>query len=688
MDYEASQSEAEQPEVSEARAALVKEWCARVKEGKAHPPTARAFKQMKKNQEFAAYGAEKDWVAADKYVVPIINRHINQAVAQLYAKNPTAVAKRRKKLLYQNWDGRPDSLQMAMEGMAMGDPVAAMTIQEVQAGEQYKLMTDRLGRTVEILWDYYTGEQSQNFKQQLKGAVRRTKVCKVAYIKIGFQRALEPRPEVSARIEDVTSKIAAVERILKDVAGGELDEQSARMEELRTLLADLKNQEMMVVREGVVFDFPRSHEIIIDPACRHLKTFAGARWIAHEFEMTAEEIEETYKAKVKGAGATAYRSDGEVYEASAPGKDEKVVYRVYEIQDKRNRQTLTVCEGHKDFLREPAAPDCDIDRFWTVFALVFNEIEHDEDMYPPSDVELARHIQLEYNRSREALRQHRIAARPYYVTAGSMDADELKKLQNHADHEIVKVPSMGDGQSIEQILQRGPTAPIDPNLYEVEMHFNDLLRVVGAQEANLGGTSDSTATESSIAEQSRSASLADNVDDLDELLSDVAKAFGQIALIELSKETVVEIVGPGAVWPEMRMTREEVAKDLLLEIKAGSSGRPNRAADLANLERAMPIVMQLPGVQPRPYAERYSYLLDIDPEEGYAAGLPSMTAMNAMAARPPQAPGGAPQVGTGDPATDPNQQGAQGAQNAPGPGGNERPPGAQPAYPAPAPPIA
>lgn len=673
--------DAEQPEVDPARAALVKEWCARVKSGKEHPATARAFRQMKKNQELAAHGAEKAWVDADKYVVPIINRHINQAVAQLYAKNPTAVAKRRKKLLYQNWDGRPDSLQMAMEGMAMGDPNAAAVVQEVAAGEQYKLMTDRLGRTVEILWDYYTGEQSQNFKQQLKAAVRRTKVCKVAYIKIGFQRALEPRPEISARIEDVTSKIAAVERILKEVAAGDIDEQSARMAELKSMLADLRNQEMMVVREGVVFDFPRAHEIIVDPACRHLKTFSGARWIAHEFEMTADEIEETYKVKVSGA-ATAYRSDGAVYEPLAPGKDERVVYRVYEVQDKRNRQTLTICEGHADFLREPAAPDCDIDRFWTIFALVFNEIEHDEELYPPSDVELAKHIQSEYNRSREALRQHRIAARPYYVHDGSLDEEELRKVQNHADHEIVKVPSLGDGQTIESKLQRGPTAPIDPNLYEVEMHFNDLLRVVGAQEANLGGTSDSTATESSIAEQSRSASLADNVDDLDELLSDLAKAFGHIALIELSKETVVEIVGPGAVWPEMRMTREEVAKDLLLEIKAGSSGRPNRAADLANLERAMPIVMQLPGVQPRPYAERYSNLLDIDPEEGYAAGLPSMTAMNAMVGK------AATQPGTGDPATDPAQQGGQGAQNAPGPGGNERPPGAQPAYPAPAPPIA
>lgn len=683
MEDEAMQPDApepaEQPEIDPAEANLVKEWLARVKEAKKHEPTAKAFDRMKENMAFAARGADKEWIEAKKYVVPIINRHINQAVAQLYAKNPTAVVKRRKKLLYKLWDGRPDTLQAAMEGAVLGDPNAAALVQEVQAGEQYKLMIDRMSRTIEALWDYYTGEQSGNFKQQLKAMVRRAKVCGVGYIKIGFQRALEARPEISMKIEDVTSKITTVEGILKDVAEGEIDAESARMAELKTLLDDLRNQEMMVVREGIVFDFPRANEIIVDPSCRHLKTFAGARWIAHEFDMTAEEIEDTYKIEV--SGAVAYRTDGVVYGERTPAKTGKVVHKVYEVQDKRNRQCLTICEGHPGFLKPPASPYCEVERFWTVFPLVFNEIEHDEEMYPPSDVELARHIQLEYNRSRESLREHRIAARPYYVQDGTMDEVELAKLASHAAHEIIKVPSLGDGQTIESKLQRGPTAPIDPNLYETEMHFTDLLRVVGAQEANLGGTSDSTATESSIAEQSRSASLADNVDDLDELLTDVAKTFGQVALIELSKETVVEIVGPGAVWPEMKQTREEVAKDLLLEIKAGSSGRPNKAADLANLERAMPIVMQMPGMQPKPYGDKYALLLDVDPEEGYAAGLPSMTAMNAMAAKM-----GAAQPGTGDPATDPAQQGAQGAQNAPNP--QQAPPGPQPAYPAPQPGVA
>ena len=42
--------------------------------------------------------------------------------------------------------------------------------------------------------------------------------------------------------------------------------------------------------------------------------------------------------------------------------------------------------------------------FFNIFPLVFNEIENDEEIYPLSDVWIARHMQFEYNRSREGLR--------------------------------------------------------------------------------------------------------------------------------------------------------------------------------------------------------------------------------------------------------------------------------------------
>lgn len=656
------------------------------------------FKQMRRNQQLAKDGADEAWVKGQNFVVPILNRHINQAVAQLYAKNPTAVAKRKRKLLYSVWDETPESYQQAMlsyqtaqmvlanpEVQKMGaltgqpvsaemilaqqDPQALAILAEVEQVKQHNILLDRMGKTMELLWRYFTDEQAAGFKAQMKAVVRRAKVTKVGYVKLCFQRALQPSPEIGAEIDDATSMVASMEALATRAAEGKIEPDSPRAGELDALARDLTQREELVVREGPVFDFPRSDEILVDPACRQLKTFAGARWIAHYFDMTPERVLEVYKVDIKAGGYTP-RSETErgpderTDESKARGEEGKTLCRVYEIQDRKNGQFLTIAEGYPTFLRPPAEPDVRIERFFTVFPLVFNEIEHAKEIYPPSDVELAVHIQDEYNRSRQGLREHRRANRPYWVTpAGALEKQDKDRLGNHDSHEVIEVKGLKPGQPVDQILQRGPTTPIDPAQYDVSTIFQDMLRTVGSQDAQFGATGGATATESSIAESNRNVMVADNVDDLDELLTDLARATGQLMLFELGPDIVKEICGPAAVWPEQRPTREEIAKELQLEIRAGSSGRPNQAADLAKWERATPLLLQVPGINPRVVVERIGELLEIDIQELYAEGMPSLTALNAMAGRPTTQPMG------GDPQSDPAAQGPRGAANAPaGPG--------------------
>jgi hypothetical protein len=107
-----------------------------------------------------------------------------------------------------------------------------------------------------------------------------------------------------------------------------------------------------------------------------------------------------------------------------------------------------------------------------------------------------------------------------------------------------------------------------------------------------------------------------------------------------------------------------------LKVRAGSSGRPNQAAQLANMERGMPYMIQLPGVNPYPLARRYSELLEIDLDDIVLEGVPSIQAMNAQVGKGPmQGAGGA---------NDPNAQGSAGSMNAQSTQVNE--PGAQPSY--------
>lgn len=661
----------EPPVVDEARAALLARHLKEVQEAEAHH--APAFKEMRESQDFATFGADKKWVKANKYRVPIISRHINQEVATLYARNPRVVFKRKRKLMYSLWDGRSDSLEYAVMQAQTGDPESIALLTEVVSVRRFEKMLDRMGQTAEILWTYFLNEQSANYKQQIKAMVRRAKVCKVAYIKLGYQRIMQERPEIVAKIEDTTRKLNEVENLAQQMADGAIQPTDAKAEELRLLLKDLQAQKDLIVREGPVLDFPKSTAVIIDPNCVHLKSLAGAEWISFSYDLTCDQIFSIYGVRVhepQAPQAGAKISERKATGSKKPGPNK---HRVHEKWDKRTQQVMTICEGWPDFLKEPASPDAPIERFFPLFPLVFNEVEHDEMLYPPSDPEQARFIQEEYNRSREALRQHRIAARPYYVEGGRLSTEDKANLADHGDHEVITIGALAANEDINKLLMRGPTANIDPNLYETEIHFNDLLRVLGTQEANLGGNSGGTATESSIAENSRDKSDSSNVDDLDEMLTEVSRSAIEMMFLNTAKSTVVEIVGEGAVWPDMPETREAAAKELSLEVEAGSSGRPNQAADMANLERATPLLIQTPGVNPTPIARRLAALIDIDPEELVADGNPSITAMNAILSK-----AAAAQPGTGDPATDPNQQGQQGQQNAPAP--QAPAPGGQPAY--------
>ena len=653
---------------------LVARWMKRIEA--AEKKWKPVFDRMRKCQQIATHGAYKEWLEGDvRYVAPILNRHINQAVAQLYAKNPQAVATARKKMLHTVWDGTQEQLVNTEALAMMGDGAAAALIpaigQDIAQAQAAENLAEQMAKTLTILHEYEIDEQPYDFKVQLKSLVRRTKVNGVGYVDLAFVREMDGmRPETTARLEDTQAKLAEIQRRMEELIEPDSDDDlESERAQLQSMIADIQNNPDRVAREQVIYDYPRSTEILLDPNTRHLKSLLGCGWLARIHDLTCEEIEDIYKVDIKDNLEENTRAAYAMMGEKAEGERK---YRVYEIQDKTLTQRLTVCRGYAGFLKRPAEPDIWLERFFSIFPLVFNEIENDEEIYPPSDVWIAKHTQFEYNRSREGLREHRVAARPYWLTQrGRLDQTTQDRLKNHAAHEIVEVNPGEPGEPLAAVVQAGPTAPIDPNLYDTGPIFDDLQRSVGSQEANLGGTSGATATESSISESSRQSTLSDNVDDLDDMLTALAMETGKVLFMHMSKERVLQIVGPGAKWPDFPVSRREAADDISMKIRAGSSGRPNQAAELANIERAWPALSQLPGINPKPLAAKYADLLEIDLSELLEQGALSIVAKNAMLSKPPAPPSG----------TVPAAQGPQGGGNTPAP----PPPSdqGQPAFPAP-----
>jgi hypothetical protein len=642
-----------------ARAALVKDWIDKVLRAKKH--WKKPFDRMREDMDFYM---GKQWSSSDtddRYVANIVQRHVAQRVSQMYAKNPKFTAKRRDTLDFAVWDGEMSSIQnvqtvmMASDQTGMPpDPMALQLVEDIKQGYDKRRMLEKVAKTMEIVAHHQIQEQQPVFKGQMKQLVRRTCVTGVGFLKLGYNRVMEKRPEDVEKITDITEQITMIERLTADRTDAIFTDEDKRLEQLRLMLKDLQAKQDVIVREGVVFDFPLSPTIIPDTKCRQLNGFVGAEWVAQEFILDVEEVKEIYKVDL-GKAFTAYQDPN-----GGAGDDDRKSVVVWEIYSKKDGLLYVVADGYHEFLKEPAAPPLALERFWPFFSLIFNEVESDKDIYPPSDVRLLMPVQREYNRARQSLREHRFANRPAYATYdGALSEKDIINLQSHPANAVIRLNNLNPGQAVNSILQPIQHSPIDAALYDTSMLLDDMMRLVGSQEANLGGTGGSTATEVSVAEGSRMSSLSSNVDDIEDFLSDLARATGQVLLLEMDEMTVKKIAGPGAVWPHL--TSAEVAQELFLEVEAGSNGRPNKAIQIQNFERLAPTLLQIPGISPEWLAREAIKRLDdgMDVKDAIASGLQSIVAMNSAKS--------VTQSGMGDPATDPAMQGGAGAMNAPAP---------------------
>ncbi|UQD96097.1 hypothetical protein [Bradyrhizobium japonicum] len=543
------------------------------------------------------------------------------------------------------------------------------------------IMLDKLARTLQLLYGYEVDNQPHPFKAMMKMTVRRAITTGVGYVKLGFERVMDERPDLEKGIADTNERLATLERLTAQQADEIKDEDDAEAEQLRLLLQDLLKQQNVWVREGLTFDYPLSFNLIPDIKCIELKHWTAADWVAEEFLLSCDEIEEIYGVDVRGHCQEYSNSDtngpdpvamarswaaGDARDGRGYDEKEKRAV-VWEVYCRKDGLVYVLCDGFKDFLREPAGPDVFNERFYPWYALVFNECDDEKELFPPSDVRLMRDMQLEYNRCREGLKEQRIAARPFTaVVSGSLDDEDMTKLTERAANDVVELNALQPNQDIKNLLQAYAGPGIDPNLYEVNPVYEDILRTTGIQEANLGGTSNATATQAQIAEGSRMTSMGSNIDDLNDLLTELARNGGQILLREMSQDRVKKVVGVGAVWPE-GAAAQDISNEVLLEIEAGSMGRPNAAQEVANAQRIYPLLIQLPGIDPEFLAKDLLRRLDdrLDLTEAFKSSMPSIVAMNGMASKPTM-PGAGMGPGAG--------AGPQGAMNAampdgPAPGG-------------------
>jgi len=655
-------------EVAEARAAEVQRIIGSVRDDLKH--WEYAFARMRHWRKFARgyqwpNNDREDMSNPDRqYVVNITHRHIQQRTAALYAKNPRFRWRKAKKLLTRLWDGTRQQLEVALATMSgqetMMDPAAAqMILADAQRAREISTRDEKYGETLSILYEHQIREQTYPTKMMMKKQVRSALICGAAYIKQTFQRATQLSPDGEQAIADHMNRLAEIERLARDYDHGDFTETDAEMEQLRQLIASIEREEQVIVREGLALDYPDSLNIIPDRDLEYLPGFIGCSRVTEQYCLSPDQIKKIYRVDI-----------GDGYKPYIQNDPDQVVppkktARVWEVWDRSTGLVCTVCDGFDDYLVEPSSPDAYTDRFFPWFVLAPNALDGADDPFPASDVELIMSQQMELNRAGEALRDHRYAARPGHVSGRNISDSDAERISARAAHDVITIESLAPGEKIGDLFQSFPASPIDPNLYHTGNAFQDILRAVGTQEANLGGASGATATESSIAEGSRQSVLSSMMDEFDDLLTAMARAGGQILLSEMSPQQVFDIVGPGAMWEPQ--TRDQIAKEIELEVVAGSSGLPNQAVEVQIMERIFPLLIQMPNVDPEWALRRLLKTLDdrMNADDAIKMGELSVMALNGQlqgAANRGASPMAAQQGGSNAPQPEmPQQQGPQAA---------------------------
>lgn len=715
-----TEPEAEQ---TEADRKLVLRILAAIKEDKKHHE--KAFKRMKRDMFVAFHGREESWNELN-YKANIVGRHVKQKTASLYAKNPKATAKRAERLDFALWDETQQSLMLAMQtiqtGLAIAQQHAAASqlaaaptaemggappmpgadpampppmghngpppgmelpppemppgfeearaiVADFQQGMERRRNIDKVGKTLEVLFAKALREQKPiDFKGGMKQVVRRAITACVGYVELGFQREYGPRPGMTERLADARTRLDHISNLAASVEAGDIDQTDAEMAELQASIAALEGEPEVVIREGLIFDYPRSTKVIPDKLCKTLVGFIGARRLTIEYEYTKDEVKELFDVDIKkfkgyttegkGIGEVAgdfFDEDGDSAEAH---RETGGLVRVWKHYDKPSGLVYYVADGYPKFLREPAAPDVFVEDFWPVYAVTFNEVESEDELFPLSDVSLMLDMQREHNRSRQGKREHRDAARPRWGYAkGSIVDEDIAKIGKVKAFEAIPL-NIDPQTELKKILQAFPVPGVDPNLYDTNETFADQQLVVGSNEAQLGGLAKATATESAISASATATSDGSSSDDLDAFITVLARASGQILLKEMSEEQVMQMVGPGASWPHMSLA--EIAGEVYLEVEAGSTGKPNQAVEINNWKQMLPLLIQMGSIKPEWLAKETLRRLDdkMDLTEAVVAGLPAIAASATAAANqtPPE-----------DPADNPAAQGAEGANKTPRP---------------------
>lgn len=591
---------------------LVSEITDRIRKRKKH--WEKPFNKMREYQAFVRKGASKEW---DDIIVNVALRHVRDWTSQLYARQPKTVFRRRPRMEFTIWDETPEKFQQAKEVMARADPAMAAAmglppaldteviaaealIRDVVEGMGRRETMDKIGKTAVHLYEYFRDEQSYGSRQPMKRMIRRGYVNGVSYVRPGFQRETGRDPEWQRKMHDHKTRLDEIQRMMREQAEDQPQPDSAEAQELQQAIAALEMEDPILLRKGLTINYPASTAIIPDEHMTDIMDFEGCEEVCEEFIMTKEAAEAAYGIEIDtylpytGSG----KSKGE--------HSQEGMVCIWQNWNIRTGLVHTVCDGFNQFLTQDFRPPVYSEHFWPWLAFAPNPSDDPENPWPVSVIETIKDTCMEINRAAAGRADARYANRPGTFGPGVLSEKDARKINSRAanEHIALEVPV----EDLENAIRPFPTPPFNEGLYTQQPMVAEIELATGVSEARFEASSRVSATAVSISEAGHSSNVDSIRDELDDLNTRLARMSGQILMLNMTEEEVREIVGPGAMWPEMDM--DQITKELHLEVEFGSSGLPNQARLVATLRDLGPLLVQIPGLSSTRFGKKLLEAVD------------------------------------------------------------------------------
>ena len=451
------------------------------------------------------------------------------------------------------------------------DPEISVSPTEAVTPEKYK-QVKAFGKTLELVIKSQFAPAQANLKKYAKAAIRSSATAFIGWMKVVYQKDYEQDPQIANRIKDIQDNLERVEHLIKSIdKDGENGDQpiQAQKQELEQMLAALQSEPEVVRSEGLVFDKPMTEDVLFSLDVMDSTDIHQANWITQRIWMTVDKCVQRFGfCPSKGSRFAQDRSKNE----HKVEKDIELVC-VYEMWHQTNSRVYTLLDGWHGYMRDPFTPSKVGERFNGFFPLIYDPV--DGEPFPLCLAGQLRTMQDEHIETRTNFRHHRKHSVPMWIgLEGKVTQKDARKIRDAESMEVVLIEG-DEGSPIRNYLDQFQNPVIDPNVYTTEHIREDWERVTRRGDAARGSVSEAkTATEANILQQGLQVASTEMQDTTEDWLREIAQYSAELLLQEMSYQQVQKIAGQEATWPQM--TKEQIFDMVSLNIRAGSSGKPDK----------------------------------------------------------------------------------------------------------------